>query len=93
MSQTNLEDPVRETLRNIVDITLDLVNSLHSEGKKAQATELIVWVAECLHGILVQKLRFYQVRPFTPGLVRDRYNAQKAKAGTRVRIKKFDKEE
>ena len=80
MSEIDLEDPVRITLKSIVDITYILVKSLKAAGKVSETNQVIVWVAECLHGILVKKLKLYQIRPFTPETVRLRYNAQRAKA-------------
>ena len=80
MSKIDLEDPIRLTLKSIVDLTYILVKSLKAAGKVSEANQLIVWVAECLHGILIQKLKLYQFRPFTPESVRIRYNAQRAKA-------------
>ena len=92
MNPDNLEDPIRVILKSIVDITFGLVRSLREEGRKAEAQQLILWVAECLHGILVRKLKFYQIRPFTPALVRARYNAKRDKAGTKIeRKRKFER--
>ena len=76
----DLKDPIRITLRSIVEITYILVKALKAAGKVSEANQIIVWVAECLHGILVKKLMFYQLKPFTPEVVRNRYNAQRAKA-------------
>ena len=83
MSKPNLEDsldPVRVVLKNIVDITFSIVTNLKEQGKQAEANLLILWVAECLHGILIRKLRFYQLEPFTPMIVKGRYNALNCKA-------------
>ena len=88
MKESNLEDPIKVVLKSIVDITFTLVKSLKAEGKVSEANQLILWVAECLHGILVRKLKLYQIRPFTPATVRARYNAQRAKANTKVGSKR-----
>ena len=82
----NVTDPVRETLKNILDLTGDLVKQLREAGDDQQARSIIVWVATCLHIILVKKQRLYKQNPFSPTIVRKRYEA-KYKAETRVRDK------
>ena len=62
----NVTDPVRETLKNILDLTGDLVKQLREAGDDQQARSIIVWVATCLHIILVKKQRLYKQNPFPP---------------------------
>ena len=62
----NVTDPVRETLKNILDLTGDLVKQLREAGDDQQARSIIVWVATCLHIILVKKQRLYEKNPFSP---------------------------
>ena len=62
----NATDPVRETLKNILDLTGDLVKQLREAGDDQQARSIIVWVATCLHIILVKKQRLYKQNPFFP---------------------------
>ena len=93
MSQSEIDDPIRVILRDIVDITFDIVTSLKQEGKHTEANLLILWVAECLHGILIRKLRFHQLKPFTPDQVRNRYNAIRDKTGFKTKVRKQIREE
>lgn len=88
MYSNSLEDPIRSVLQKIVDITFSLVSTLRKEGKIEEANQLILWVSECLHCILVRKLKFYQTRPFTPMFVRQRYAALKARASVKVARKR-----
>ena len=83
----NVIDPVRETLKNILDLTGDLVRQLREAGQDQQAMSIIVWVATCLHIVLVKKQRLYEQNPFSPETVRTRYYEAKYKAETRVRNK------
>ena len=83
----NVIDPVRETLKSILDLTGDLVRILREAGEEQQAKSIIVWVATCLHIILVKKQRLYQQNPFTPDIVRIHYYEAKYKAESRVRDK------
>ena len=69
----NVIDPVRETLKSILDLTGDLVKQLREAGEDQQARSIIVWVATCLHIILVKKQRLYEQNPFSPEIVRKRY--------------------
>ena len=63
----NVTDPVRETLKNILDLTGDLVKQLREAGDDQQARSIIVWVATCLHIILVKKSKGFTKRiPFPP---------------------------
>ena len=83
----NVIDPVRETLKNILDLTGDLVRQLREAGRDQQARSIIVWVATCLHIVLVKKQRLYEQNPFSPEIVRMHYYEAKYKAETRVRNK------
>ena len=56
----NVIDPVRETLKSILDLTGDLVKQLREAGEDQQAKSIIVWVVTCLHIILVKKQRLYK---------------------------------
>ena len=87
----NVTDPVRETLKSILDLTGDLVKQLREAGEDQQARSIIVWVATCLHIILVKKQRLYKQNPFSPAIVRKRYYEAKYKAKTRVRDKSTTK--
>ena len=87
----NVTDPVRETLKNILDLTGDLVKQLREAGEDQQARSIIVWVATCLHIILVKKQRLYKQNPFSPTIVRKHYYEAKYKAETRVRDKSTTK--
>ena len=62
----NVTDPVRETLKNILDLTGDLVKQLREAGDDQQARSIIVWVATCLHIILVKKTKALQTESFFP---------------------------
>ena len=83
----NVIDPVRETLKNILDLTGDLVRQLREAGEEQQVRSIIVWVATCLHIVLVKKQRLYKQNPFSPEKVRKHYYEAKHKAETRVRSK------
>ena len=83
----NVIDPVRETLKSILDLTGDLVRQLREAGEEQQARSIIVWVATCLHIILVKKQKLYQQNPFSPETVRIHYYEAKYKAESRVRDK------
>ena len=87
----NVIDPVRETLKNILDLTGDLVEQLREAGENQQAKSLILWVATCLHIILVKKQRLYKQNPFSPETVKIHYYEAKYKAETRVRDKSTTK--
>ena len=62
----NVTDPVRETLKNILDLTGDLVKQLREAGDDQQARSIIVWVATCLHIILVKKAKTLRTESFFP---------------------------
>ena len=87
----NVIDPVRETLKSILDLAGDLVKHLREAGEDQQARSIIVWVATCLHIILVKKQRLYKQNPFSPEIVRKHYYEAKYKAETRVRDKSTTK--
>ena len=87
----NVIDPVRETLKSILNLTGDLVKQLREAGEDQQARSIIVWVATCLHIILVKKQRLYKQNPFSPEIVRIHYYEAKYKAETRVRDKSTTK--
>ena len=53
----NVIDPVRETLKSILDLAGDLVKQLREAGEDQQARSIIVWVATCLHIILVEEAK------------------------------------
>ena len=73
----NVIDPVRETLKGILDLTGDLVKQLREAGEDQQARSIIVWVATCLHIILVKKQTLYKQNPFSPEIVRIHYYESK----------------
>ena len=83
----NVIDPVRETLKSILDLTGDLVRQLREAGEDQKARSIIVWVATCLHIVLVKKQRLYRQNPFSPEVVRKHYYEAKYKAEIRVRGK------
>ena len=60
----NVIDPVRETLKSILDLTGDIVRQLREAGEDQQARSIIVWVAACLHIVLVKKQRPLPTEPF-----------------------------
>ena len=83
----NVIDPLRKTLKNILDLTGTLVRQLREAGEDQQARSIIVWIATCLHIILVKKQRLYEQNPFSPETVRIHYYEAKYKAESRVRDK------
>ena len=88
MRETNLDDPVKLTLRNIIVLTSSMVKSLRRVGRKAEAKQLILYVATCLYNILIKKQEYYQTNPFTPEWVRARYYAKRTKATHKQRVKR-----
>ena len=80
MTEINLQDPIKQTLKSIVDITYSIVSDYRRRGKDYEARELILWVANCLHKILVKKEKLYKENPFTPELVMSRYYIAKDRA-------------
>ena len=62
----NVTDPVRETLKNILDLTGDLVKQLREAGDDQQARSIIVWVATCLHIIFGEKAKALRKEPLFP---------------------------
>ena len=55
MREVNLEDPIKLTLKNIIELTSSMVKFLRREGRKKEAKQLILYVATCLHNILIRK--------------------------------------
>ena len=88
MREVNLEDPIKLTLNNIIELTSSMVKFLRREGRKKEAKQLILYVATCLHNILIRKQEHYQTNPFTPEWVRARYYAKKAKATHKQGVKR-----
>ena len=82
----NVIDPVRETLKNILHLTGNLVGQLREAGEDQQARSLIVWVATCLHIVLVKKQRLYKQNPFSPEIVRMHYYEAKLKPESGVNL-------
>ena len=66
MREVNLEDPIKLTLKNIIELTSSMVKFLRREGRKKEAKQLILCVATCLHNILIRKQEHYITNPFTP---------------------------
>ena len=62
----NVTDPVRETLKNILDLTGDLVKQLREARDDQQARSIIVWVATCLHIILGEEAKALRTESFFP---------------------------
>ena len=82
MREVNLEDPIKLTLNNIIELTSSMVKFLRREGRKKEAKQLILYVATCLHNILIRKQEHYQTNPFTSEWVRARYYAKRAKTNS-----------
>ena len=64
MREVNLEDPIKLTLKNIIELTSSMVKFLRREGRKKEAKQLILYVATCLHNILIRKQEHYITNPF-----------------------------
>ena len=88
MRETNFDDPVKLSLKNIIELTSSMVKSLRRVGRKAEAKQLILYVATCLYNILIRKQEHYQTNPFTPEWVKARYYAKRTKATHKQRVKK-----
>ena len=88
MREVNLEDPIKLTLNNIIELTSSMVKFLRREGRKKEAKQLILYVATCLHNILIRKQEHYIVNPFTPEWVRARYYAKRTKANPKQGVKR-----
>ena len=80
MREVNLEDPIKLTLKNIIELTSSMLKFLRREGRKKEAKQLILYVATCLHNILIRKQEHNITNPFTPEWVRARYYAKRTKA-------------
>ena len=87
MREVNLDDPIKLTLNNIIELT-SIVKFLRRTGRKEEAKQLILYVATCLHNILIRKQLHYQTNPFSPEWVRARYYAKRAKANHKQGIKR-----
>ena len=88
MREVNLEDPIKLTLNNIIELTSSMVKFLRREGRKKEAKQLILYVATCLHNILIRKQEHYITNPFTPEWVRARYYAKRTKANHKQGVKR-----
>ena len=88
MREINLDDPIKLTLNNIIELTPSMVKFLRRAGRKEEAKQLILYVATCLHNILVRKQEHYQTNPFTPEWVRARYYAKRTKANHKQGVKR-----
>ena len=63
MREVNLEDPIKLTLNNIIELTSSMVKFLRRAGRKEEAKQLILYVATCLYNILIRKQEHYQTNP------------------------------
>ena len=88
MREINLNDPIKFTLKNIIELTSSMVKFLRRAGRKEEAKQLILYVATCLHNILIRKQEHYQTNPFTPEWVRARYYAKRTKATHKQSVKR-----
>ena len=88
MRGINLDDPIKFTLKNIIELTSSMVKFLRRAGRKEEANQLILYVATCLYNILIRKQEHYQTNPFTPEWVRARYYAKRTKATHKQSVKR-----
>ena len=88
MREINLDDPIKFTLKNIIELTSSMVKFLKRAGRKEEANQLILYVATCLYNILIRKQEHYQTNPFTPDRVRARYYAKRANATHKQSVKR-----
>ena len=88
MKEENLNDPIKLTLNNIIELTSSMVKSLKRVGRQEEAKQLILYVATCLHNILIRKQKYYQTNTFSPEWVRARYYAKRAKATHKQGVKR-----
>ena len=88
MREINLDDPIKFTLKNIIELTSSMVKFLKREGRREEANQLILYVATCLYNILIRKQEHYQTNPFTPEWVRARYYAKRTKASHKQSVKR-----
>ena len=65
MREMNLDDPIKFTLKNIIELTSSMVKFLKRAGRKEEANQLILYVATCLYNILIKKQEHYQTRTKT----------------------------
>ena len=75
-----LDDPIRKTIKSILDITNSLVAFYKNNNQNDKALSLILFVITCLHKIIVKRQRLYDDKPFTPDQVKARYYLTKQKA-------------
>ena len=88
MGETDLNDPIKLTLKNIIELTSSMVKSLKKQDRKEEASQLILYVATCLYNILIRKQEHYQTNPFTSEWVRARYYAKRTKATHKQSVKR-----
>ena len=88
MREINLNDPIKFTLKNIIELTSSMVKFLRRVGRKEEAKKLILYVATCLYNILIRKQEHYQTNPLIPEWVRARYYAKRAKATQKQSVKR-----
>ena len=88
MRKINLNDHIKFTLKNIIELTSSMVKFLRRAGRKEEAKQLILYVATCLHNILIRKQEQYQTNPFTTEWVRARYYAKRTKATHKQSVKR-----
>ena len=88
MREINLDDPIKFTLKNIIELTSSMVKFLRRAGRKKEANQLILYVATCLYNILIRRQEHYQINPFTREWVRARYYAKRTKATHKQSVKR-----
>ena len=88
MGETDLNDSIKLTLKNSIELTSSMVKSLKRQDRKEEANQLILYVATCLYNILIIKQEHYQTNPFTPEWVRARYYAKRTKATHKQSVKR-----
>ena len=88
MREINLDDPIKFTLKNIIELTFSMVKFLRRADRTEEAKQLILYVATCLHNILVRKQEHYQTNPFTLEWVRAGYYAKRTKATHKQSVKR-----
>ena len=88
MREINLDDPIKFTLKNIIELTSSMVKFLKRAGRREEANQLILYVATCLYNILIRKQEHYLTNPFTPEWVRARYYAKRTKATHKQSVKR-----
>ena len=88
MREENLDDPIKLTLNNIIELTSFMVKFLGRAGRKGEAKQLILYVATCQHNILIRKQEHYITNPFTPEWVRARYYARRTKTNHKQCVKR-----